>query len=89
MVCRNSDRLIVSEPAESTVFSEAGDMALMRVERLIASAIMEEKAGDGGTEGAEEVDVGEDWAATDAKDIRRRFVEGCEEDDGWVYVEVW
>ena len=41
--------------------------------RLIASVSMLVNAGEAGTEGTDGVDMGEDWALYDAKDILRLF----------------
>lgn len=51
---------------------------------LIASATMFVRLGDGGTDATEGVDMGEDCAVYDAKDVRRRFTSEAEswEEDG-------
>ena len=36
------------------------------------------RLGDGGTDGTDGVDIGDDCAAYDAKDVRRRFAEGSD-----------
>ncbi len=50
-----------------------GDCWLICPARLIASAIMLDNAGEGGTEDTEGVDMGEDCALYDAKDALRFF----------------